>query len=84
MSTFLCKNGVRKEYFLTPTFIIEPIYGSAQYIKKKDGKEMDLSFFHSLYFLPFEHTKTPNRAAGACLLPIMILPDEPGYHGRFS
>ena len=24
MSTFLCKNGVRKEYFLTPTFIIEP------------------------------------------------------------
>lgn len=25
MSTFLCKNGVRKEYFLTPTFIIEPI-----------------------------------------------------------
>lgn len=45
---------------------------------------MDLSFFHSLYFLPFEHTKTPNRAAGACLLPIMILPDEPGYHGRFS
>lgn len=52
--------------------------------QKKDGKEMDLSFFHSLYFLPFEHTKTPNRAAGACLLPIMILPDEPGYHGRFS
>ena len=26
MSTFLCKNGVRKEYFLTPTFIIEPFY----------------------------------------------------------
>lgn len=26
MSTFLCKNGVRKEYFLTPTFIIEPKY----------------------------------------------------------
>ena len=26
MSTFLCKNGVRKEYFLTPTFIIEPIF----------------------------------------------------------
>ena len=25
MSTFLCKNGVRKEYFLTPTFIIEPL-----------------------------------------------------------
>ena len=27
MSTFLCKNGVRKEYFLTPTFIIEPFFG---------------------------------------------------------
>lgn len=27
MSTFLCKNGVRKEYFLTPTFIIEPKKG---------------------------------------------------------
>ena len=27
MSTFLCKNGVRKEYFLTPTFIIEPQKG---------------------------------------------------------
>ena len=26
MSTFLCKNGVRKEYFLTPTFIIEPFF----------------------------------------------------------
>ena len=26
MSTFLCKNGVRKEYFLTPTFIIEPYF----------------------------------------------------------
>ena len=26
MSTFLCKNGVRKEYFLTPTFIIEPVF----------------------------------------------------------
>ena len=26
MSTFLCKNGVRKEYFLTPTFIIEPLF----------------------------------------------------------
>ena len=66
--------GVHR-HFSTPKFDKEP---------KKDGKEMDLSFFHSLYFLPFEHTKTPNRAAGACLLPIMILPDEPGYHGRFS
>ena len=29
MSTFLCKNGVRKEYFLTPTFIIEPFVTDA-------------------------------------------------------
>lgn len=72
---------LHNSYVVLDTF---RIYGSAQYIKKKDGKEMDLSFFHSLYFLPFEHTKTPNRAVGACLLPIMILPDEPGYHGRFS
>ena len=28
MSTFLCKNGVRKEYFLTPTFIIEPLFAA--------------------------------------------------------
>ena len=72
---------LHNSYVVLDTF---RIYGSAQYIKKKDGKEMDLSFFHSLYFLPFEHTKTPNRAAVACLLPIIILPDEPGYHGRFS
>ena len=36
MSTFLCKNGVRKEYFLTPTFIIEP---------KKTAEETPLQSF---------------------------------------
>ena len=34
MSTFLCKNGVRKEYFLTPTFIIEPEFIDAGRIVK--------------------------------------------------
>jgi len=37
MSTFLCKNGVRKEYFLTPTFIIEPFFcegGKDQTVKE--------------------------------------------------
>lgn len=45
MSTFLCKNGVRKEYFLTPTFIIEP---------KKATRDAD-GFFdevQSMMYLP--------------------------------
>ncbi|WP_296359847.1 hypothetical protein, partial [uncultured Acidaminococcus sp.] len=45
MSTFLCKNGVRKEYFLTPTFIIEP--------KKQEPKPEPISTFGFGLFLCF-------------------------------
>jgi len=42
MSTFLCKNGVRKEYFLTPTFIIEPFFyaqeGTLSYGKRYENE----------------------------------------------
>lgn len=39
MSTFLCKNGVRKEYFLTPTFIIEPFCMRGQPVLRSEEKE---------------------------------------------
>ena len=38
MSTFLCKNGVRKEYFLTPTFIIEPKFDKEPTFDKEPKK----------------------------------------------
>lgn len=37
MSTFLCKNGVRKEYFLTPTFIIEPFFCAYALAERRKG-----------------------------------------------
>lgn len=51
MSTFLCKNGVRKEYFLTPTFIIEPkkipglIENLSKNLVKAYGCTADLTYF---------------------------------------
>jgi glutaredoxin-related protein len=45
MSTFLCKNGVRKEYFLTPTFIIEPKKGLSYTYKDITGTMIFLKEF---------------------------------------
>ena len=59
MSTFLCKNGVRKEYFLTPTFIIEPnelFYQKAKRLLHKKYSSLRLGFFqcHGTQFPKFK------------------------------
>ena len=60
MSTFLCKNGVRKEYFLTPTFIIEPLF--MELLRGKEAKGMEESAIHGIINCNFMSSEGPLRA----------------------